>query len=265
MRYKSYVVAIAFVILLLIIVVYMASFHNMPLSGKTSDWGAFGSYMGIGISALSIALIYVTYNEQRKTNQISRFEQHFRLMLETAAELVKKSENEIALDYPKFISHFSDPFFDFSDIEVEKVEGTCNYLLSRFVQDKDRNYEHLFKYIYITIQCIKNEPLLESDEKEGRTIELACVLPESIRNLFFCWLIEKDHNLLNYCYKNGFFITDSPRNGLLSEIIKMVCTGERPPKEEATPIDDIIDFEGKDPESFFDIYKHLDNIKQKQQ
>ena len=264
MQSRCYIIG-AFVLLVAITATYIIRFFGFPVSENTSDWGAFGSYISIGISALSIALIYVTYNEQRKSNQISRFEQHFRSMLETAAELVKKSEKEISVDYPNFINHFSDPFFDFTGIEVGKLEGTCTYLLSRFVQDEDRNYEHLFKYIYMTIQCIKNEPLLEPDEKEGRTIELACVLPESIRNLFFCWLIQKDHDILNYCYRNGFFIADSPRNGLLSDIIKLVCTGEKPPKEEVAPIDDIIDYEGKDPELFYDIYKQLYNTKQKQQ
>lgn len=62
----------------------------MPLSEKTSDWGAFGSYIGMGISILSVTLIYITYNEQRLSNRIERFEQHLKYMTDTLSDLIEK-------------------------------------------------------------------------------------------------------------------------------------------------------------------------------
>lgn len=47
---KPIVLAIVFIII--IVVVYVTCFYDAPLSDKTSDWGAFGNYVGIGIRLL---------------------------------------------------------------------------------------------------------------------------------------------------------------------------------------------------------------------
>ena len=65
---KPIVIATLFDIVL--VVAYIISFYGASLSDKTSDWGAFGSYVGMGISTFSVALIYITYNEQKQSNRI---------------------------------------------------------------------------------------------------------------------------------------------------------------------------------------------------
>lgn len=92
MRLRKYILAIASVAFALTIILYIVCFFNHQLSSKTSDWGAFGNYMAMGISVLSAALIFITYQEQRQANQISRFEQHFTSMLNTLKELINKTK-----------------------------------------------------------------------------------------------------------------------------------------------------------------------------
>ena len=74
--------------LLVTIIIYVLFFYDVTISDRTSDWGAFGSYIGIGISVLSETLFYITYNEQRHSNEIERFELHLKTMLGTFSELI---------------------------------------------------------------------------------------------------------------------------------------------------------------------------------
>lgn len=71
--------ALSIVIILLLF--YFVTFWGADVSINSSDWGAFGNYAAICVSVLSIAFIYVTYREQRNTNEISRTEQHIAVML----------------------------------------------------------------------------------------------------------------------------------------------------------------------------------------
>ena len=84
------IILIALGVAFALLLIYAISFIGTPISGQTSDWGAFGSYAAICVSSLSIALIYVTYREQRKTNEITRVEQHIVTMTNTLAILSEK-------------------------------------------------------------------------------------------------------------------------------------------------------------------------------
>lgn len=84
------IILIALGVAFALLLIYAISFIGSPISCQTSDWGAFGSYAAIGVSSLSIALIYVTYREQRQTNEITRVEQHIVTMTNTLAVLSEK-------------------------------------------------------------------------------------------------------------------------------------------------------------------------------
>ena len=90
---------IATAIALLTIIIYVVCFYNAPLSNRTSDWGAFGSYISISISVISIALIYITYNEQKQSNRIERFEQHLKSMTDTLSQLMERNRTTLENDY----------------------------------------------------------------------------------------------------------------------------------------------------------------------
>ena len=262
MRPRNYIY-VSVAILLLTIIIYVVCFYNMPLSDKTSDWGAFGSYVGMGISILSVALIYITYNEQRHSNRIERFEQHLKSMTDTLSELVKKNSISIEKDYQSFLSHFKVPFYDISDYEAQKTEGVCSYYLSLITYNRGNEYQNLFKYMTLVIKYIIKEKTLEKEDKEGRVVELSCILPESLRTFYFCWLLQqKNRGLLEYCYSNGLFVADDPNDNLLSDVIRLVCTGTKPKKETPVPIDPAnIEFEDYSNEAFNETYNRLFNNK----
>ena len=262
MRPRNYIY-VAVAVLLLTIIIYVVCFYNMPLSEKTSDWGAFGSYVGMGISILSVTLIYITYNEQRHSNRIERFETHLKSMTYTLLDLVKRNGTTLEKDYQSFLSHFRISFYDISDYEVQKSEGICIYYLSQITYNRGNEYQNLFKYMTLMIKYIIKEMALEKEEKKGRVVELSCTLPESLRSFYFCWLLQQeDRGSLEYCYSNGLFEVDDPNDNLLSDVIRLVCTGTKPKKEAPVPIDpDNIELEDYSNEPFNETYNRLFNNK----
>ena len=97
-------------IAVVLIVFYAVHFYNASLSDKTSDWGAWGSYIGIGVSILSVSLIYITYKEQQESNRIGRYEEHLYISLRTSIELFEKRKNVIDSIFSKVENHFRNPF-----------------------------------------------------------------------------------------------------------------------------------------------------------
>ena len=85
----------AAIVFILIIAAYTICFYDTSLSDDTSDWGAFGSYVGMGISFLSVTLIFVTYNEQRQANRIGMFEQQMRFMFDRLSVLIERDNDGI--------------------------------------------------------------------------------------------------------------------------------------------------------------------------
>ena len=178
-------VGIATVLLLF----YAICFIGAPISKSTSDWGAFGSYATICVSVLSITLIYVTYCEQRKTNEITRVEQHIVTMTNTLVSLSEKHHKSIDFSYDKFTEHFKLSFYDLSDCELNKTIKICTYYYSLAINnDYDRNFNYIFRYTKLCIDYILNEKSLSTENKSLRITEFGCILPESMRILLFCWL-----------------------------------------------------------------------------
>lgn len=219
-------IVLSTVFIIIIVVVYVTCFYDAPLSDKTSDWGAFGSYVGIGISAISVALIYVTYNEQRQSNRIIRFEQQMRFMFDRLSVLLERNKNGIEEDAKKIEQHFLIPFYYIHHYERLHVFGVCSYYYSR-ISNNQRKYDNMFIYLTHIVKYIKDEKFINEDSIRCRMIELFCILPEYTRIYYFFWLIYQKESieLLRFCYLNNLFIKEESDN-FLSAVICYVCTGE---------------------------------------
>lgn len=184
-------------------------------------------------------------------------------MTDTLLDLVKRNGTTIEKDYQSLLSHFNVSFYDMSNCEAKKAEGVCVYYLSQIVYNKRNDYQHLFNYMTLIIKYIKEDSFLDKVEKGGRIVELSCVMPESFRTFYFCWLIQQDERqLLEYCYEYNFFVSDAPNDNLLSDIIRLVCTGNKPRKEAPVPINtDNIELEDYTNELFDETYNRLFNNK----
>ena len=242
-----------------LLLIYAICFIGAPFSGSTSDWGAFGSYAAICVSSLSIALIYITYREQRKTNEITRVEQHIVTMTNTLIALSDKYHERLDNAYDKFSEHFKVPFYDMSDWEYDKIIDICTYYYSSIIDNEyNRTLDYFFRYTQLSNDYILNENSLSTENKKLRITELTCLLPESMRILLFCWLLSNNQNNLGEYYKSGFFILDDNCSPLLEDIIIYVCTKKRPPQRQIPEIDpDIIILEDYPNEQFPDTYSRF--------
>lgn len=249
--------------LLVTIIIYVLFFYDVTISDRTSDWGAFGSYIGIGISVLSVTLIYITYNEQRHSNEIERFELHLKTMLGTFSELIEKKSASLDRYYQLLSVHFLVPFYDISNYDKQKTENVCSCYFSNMVNTDDSDCIQLFKYMTLLINEIKNKNSFKTLEKEERMIELSCIIPTQFRFLYFFWLTyNKDHPLLQYCYENRMFFFDNDDETILGDIIKLVCTGTINKKSSPVTIDaDSIELEDYSKETFDQTYNRLFNDK----
>ena len=121
------IILIALGVAMIPLIVYVICFWGIEISDNTTDWGAFGNYVAVCLSVLSISLIYITYREQRKSNEISRAERHIATMLNTLDALYEKNQLRIESTFNKIIEHFKVPFYDLSEYEYRKVIKVCTF------------------------------------------------------------------------------------------------------------------------------------------
>lgn len=243
-----------------LLLIYALCFIGMPISNQTSDWGAFGSYAAICVSSLSIALIYVTYREQRKINEITRVEQHIVTMTNTLVALSEKYHERLTETYDIFSQHFKLSFYDMSDWEYENTIRICTRYYSSITikDDHSGEFNYLFRYMQLCLDYIIHEKSLSRENKYLRITEFCCVLPESVRVLLFCWLLINNQTALEDCYKCGIFMLDETGAPLLKDIITYVCTKNRPPQRPIQTINpDNIILEDYPKEQFPDTYIRL--------
>ena len=250
---------IGLVIAISLLLIYSFHFKGTPLSDSTSDWGAWGSYVGIGVSILSVFLIYITYKEQQESNRIGRFEEHFHISLRTSMELFEKRKNVI---FNKVENHFRNSFDPLMDYEQSKVQNILGYYYSSAVIDCREECEEIFRYLFSFLLSIKNNNMLDDKEKESRFREISCLLPENGRILFLCWGFCFKHETKQF-YNYGLYQTSSFSKSPIMNVIKFACVGKRPKKEHINV--ENLELEDYSSEEFQDTYKRLFNNKTKQQ
>lgn len=253
---------IGLVIAISLLLIYSFHFKGTPLSDSTSDWGAWGSYVGIGVSILSVFLIYITYKEQQESNRIGRFEEHFHISLRTSMELFEKRKNVIDSIFNKVENHFRNSFDPLMDYEQSKVQNILGYYYSSAVIDCREECEEIFRYFFSFLLSIKNNNMLDDKEKESRFREISCLLPENGRILFLCWGFYFKHETKQF-YNYGLYQTSSFSKSPIMDVVKFACVGKRPKKEHINV--ENLELEDYSSEEFQDTYKRLFNNKTKQQ
>ena len=257
------VLLIAGIVAMCVPIAYIANFIGYSLSNESTDWGAFGSYIAIGISIISISLIYITYKEQREANRIIRFENHLETLIKTLQGLMGKDKLMIEDYYSKFSKHFLISFYDLSecqrDIEMDILQFYHNYIIN---DDNNRDrFVYLLRYMNYSIEYIKREKSISDEEKTFRLTEIAFVIPESLRIMFLVWVIENRPYSLEDYYKDGLFMLGDDCSPLLEDVIMHICTGHPPKCREPETINEDceIDFGTKDysDEQFMDTYERF--------
>lgn len=253
---------ICVIITLGLIMAYIINFHDAPLSDSTSDWGAWGSYVATGISILSVALLYITYNEQQKSNRIGRFEEHYHISLKTLVSLFEQKKDTTSKVYQLIENHFPNSLDPLTDYEQSEVQNILGYYYSSAVIDVQEECDEIFRYLHSTLLYIYNETILSDQDKKRYITEISCLLPEEGRLLFFCWGCRIGFDVGKF-YQSGLYHTSKLNNSILTDVVRFACTGIRPQK--GTINDENIELEDYSSEEFQDTYERLFNNKTKQQ
>ncbi len=254
------IILIAFGVTFTTIVFYAICFWGTEISKNTTDWGAFGNYLAVGVSIFSVALIYITYREQRKTNEITRSEHHIETMLKTLDALSMKNQSRIETTYFNILEHFKVPFYDLSEYEYEKIVKVCIFYYSLALGEKEDSIKlnYYFQYLNLCIDNIIHNKTLSKEQIQLHITELSCVLTEDSRLLFFFWLLISDRIVLDSYYKYGLFIINDEASPLLKDIVSYICSGKCPTKSQTRNFngeDIILDDYSK--EKFSDSYSRM--------
>lgn len=252
-------VAITIVIVLLL---YVINFWGAGFSSETTDWGAFADYVGIAIGLLSIFLIYITYKEQRMSNQIERFEARLITMSTTVSKMIESNKNEIDEVYEMFSCHYELYIGDLSQIEREKAKVICeNYYNEIIEMPKNNEFRKKFDSIcHIVLLCCDYvlSSQLSINDKKSHITELSYSIAVSARILFFNWLILNSPQYLKRLYERGFWQHDEAVPKLLEDVIRYICINMIVPHcEESTSDKTIMITCDNSQENFFETYKRL--------
>ena len=226
----------AFGIVIILLLFYFASFWGADVSKESSDWGAFGNYAAICVSILSIAFIYVTYREQRNTNETVRTEQHIAIMVNTILTLSEGKRAQLDSIYSKICGHFKEPFSSISDYQYDRIVKVCIYYYSTIAEEDLNSLKYIIQYTHLSINFIIHDKSLSKANKQLRLTELSCIIPESIRIILFFWMIQNKSRDLNEFYYYGIFSLNDNGYSFLEDIISYVCTTKCPPDR---PVQDV--------------------------
>lgn len=243
-------------IALLTILIYAYFFLGGSFSKETTDWGAFGNYASIGLSIISIALIYITYQEQRDSNRIFRAEQHITTMSNTLIELTEKKQFILMSSYSKLCAHFITPIYDLSYYKYEKIICVLKHYYTNTTEHDDLEAQNrIFQYMYQCIQYILEDNFLRKTDKQSRITELSCIIPEHVKTMFLCWMVTQKRIDTKKFYKYGIFSLDDTSPQPLRDILFYVGTKELPFSKPSPKVseNDII-FENPANEQFHNTY-----------
>ena len=242
------------------LVFYVCWFWGTSLSPKTTDWGEFANYFGVVLTCISITLIYITYREQRSSNIVSRNEQHIKTMISTLGIMAEKNKKDIENNYERFCIHFKEPYLDFSAYEQSKCRKVCICYYSLIKEQISDEIERLFRYLQFCLRQILLEKMKSKEEKTAQIVEMSNLLPDSLKILFFCWILDNDQKHAEEYYRLGFFDLGEYGSSLLSDFLRMICTGRTSNSKENDEIKIIeLDLLDRSCELFSTTYNRLFN------
>ena len=164
-------------------------------------------------------------------------------MSNTIIELAEKSHSSLESSYSKFRAHFSGSSYDIPNYEYDGIIRVFKLYYSTAIDYNDSIIQNrLFRYIYHCIHSVLHDKFLKKGDKQSRITEISCMIPECVRIMFFCWLLQYHPKVIREYYELGLFYLNDTSLHLLSDLISYVCTGMRPPKRQHQAVnpDDII-------------------------
>lgn len=249
----------ALAVLLIQVGMFVGNFTGMPFSTQTSDWGAFADYMGLGIGAISIGLLYITFREQRRTNQIAAFKRWLYTAYNTVKELQAKHLSEIRKDEESISIHFN-PCCHLSEKLRQadcQIAVRCYYNEMKFHNGNRLGYESFLAYLDYCVHYVSNSSM--SNQMEILT-GLFSIVESETRVLLVGYLLHRERTIrLNEFVKYGllhFEPRDLKDNRPYASALNVACGGH-PINEKDNGGADDVDVPDRRQEPFQDTLKRI--------
>ena len=250
------------IMVMLILMPYIIIFASNGISTKSSDWSAFGGYVGGTLVFVSIFLLLLTLHEQHKTNYLAHFEKTMFYHLDIIAKLQDKHRELIDDLFQQIIT----PFLAFSgfgkceDISKKDARNAISYIYSHFVNIvlENNSQEEIFHYIEFIANHI--DRAFQIEDKEVYAMDLRLAVSEKVKVLLFFYLITNDkEDTLHLCDKYKFFMDWEIDNDMLYSVVSLFCKHTKP-IQEIDPSSMRIDlFSIDEHTTFYEVIDHLNN------
>lgn len=160
MKFRSWIVAITIIALLVILGTYWWYFHNNGISDNVADWGNFGGYVSGTMGIVSVVLLLLTFIEQTRQVGKSQFESIFFELLNRQKLLF--SEDNISFDNccNEIKRHMNVSFDKNKKISKEDYMKIFSVFYEYHAKEKVflnkfRHLYHLFKFVEKS--CVGNK------------------------------------------------------------------------------------------------------------
>lgn len=195
--------------LLLIIVlsaigIFVYHFACSSFSNNVSDWGDFGSYMSWVIGLVSVFLVYITYNEQRRTNNISQFENSFWNLKKGIESFIDQMDfiNHIAVSIK---NHFNSTNGSSTNQRITHSEFICllGYYWNLYTYNENPLSLRYFGKIESIISYVTESKLVDAKNKENCLFTLFIDMNDdesvcTLAYLSFCLYQRNSNNTFYY-------------------------------------------------------------------
>lgn len=185
--------------------VYIGNFCHNGISGQNSDWGDFATYMGMGTGLISVFLLYATFVEQRRTNNLEILDKHFynacgiiSKMQENYKSVIDEDENRLSEEFRLGIG----------DGAVKLDKSSCRQRIQTGYHNIQKSkadiaeYTNLFSYIIQQLEYI-NSGIQSDKTKIGYSMELLSILNVKTKILFVAFLLQGRTQMLDCLNKEG--------------------------------------------------------------
>ena len=213
-----------------VIVPYIATFAKNGWAYDVGDWASLGSYLGGATTIISVWLIYITYNEQRKANH----RKHFENVLYRKVDIIKKMQKKYRVEINALSDDLLRPFMSPHEIIYtqdapidiyEQALRLCYYYCTGN-NGHTEDIEEMVSYINHTLSFIQKDALI--DDKETYALEIDTVLSDEAKTILFYYAITYSNNsLFRLCKQSKLFNWRKPLDELFLWVVNLICKGNR--------------------------------------
>lgn len=144
--------------------IFVRNFNSQILSPNIIDWGAFGSYIGGTMGFISVFLVFLTYNNQVKTNRRMQFEALLFQMAGNLKTLQTESRKDWERVFDGLCNYYGCDSCSTESLSRDNIFNAIRHSYNYYSSGTD--IERFMTVFDNIISYIANESTVEDDRKK---------------------------------------------------------------------------------------------------